>query len=354
MQVAAGTQRGANQDISEPEVFFAGGRDRLLVRGVAQRGQAYDRRNFLIHAGEVLGEIASGASIAFSGVDFKNGVSVFRAAFMPGMGRLFPDFTIDQLNRLNDMGFSANTSYKIVVPKSGSVPFVTFVPSEIYYANFKKAGQDDLRNFANHLLVIFAGVHIAPIADSATVQSFTCSPLTGGSLDLSKDGDYTCKLTGTNLGSLAKVRLVSATDSSEPPLEATIGTDGTVTFKVADLRSLKSPEYQVHTVDKNGRNENAKSSIKLRPVVLKDPTAKCDKVVPSCTLTLEGANLARVGMVVTDCGGDKRTGLREGSATGTSNRFRFDYDKLNGKTGCKISFDVDEQTIDSGKTVDFK
>jgi len=39
---------------------------------------------------------------------------------------------VGQLNLLNDVGFSASSNYKIVVPKSGSVMFVMFIPSKQY------------------------------------------------------------------------------------------------------------------------------------------------------------------------------------------------------------------------------
>jgi hypothetical protein len=355
VQVAAGVHRkvGTTGALQHPDVSFSGGRDKVLVRGVALKGQSLDRRNFLIHVGEVIGDLASAASIALTSLDFKNAVGVYRSAFLPGMGRIFPDLTVDQLNRLNDTGFSANSAYKIVVAKSGSVPFVTFVPSEIYAAGYKKFDQAKLRELLNHTLVVFGGVHIAPLNDQPVVNSFTC-PQQDGFLDVSKDGDYTCKLAGDNLSAISRVRFVSGSDSSEAFLEASVGTDGSVTFKVDDLRKLRSPEYQIHTVDKNGRERNTGLTAKMRPVVTSVSAGKCDQTAATCTLTLEGTNLQIVNGIAADCGDARNDGLRDMDASAGANQFYLQYDGVNGKTGCKISIQVGSEVVDTGKTVDFK
>jgi hypothetical protein len=335
-------------DVSDPAVWFAAGRDRNLVRGVALKGQAYDRRNMLIHIGEAIGDIASAASVAFTSLDFKNGVSVYRAAFLPGMERIFPDFTIDQLNRLNDLTFSANTAYKIVVPKNGAVPFVTFVPAKIYADGYKKYSQDELRNLMNHMLVIFSGVHITPTNDHATVQSFTC-PSKDGYIDLSKD-PVTCKLAADNLSALASVRLVSSSQASEAPVQASVSTDGSVNFKADDLKKLNSPVYQVHVVDKNGRDQTTDFTIKILPNV-SGATGKCDATAHTCSLTLQGSNLGAIAQVLADCGsGSPSFGVPDPSAAG---QFRLNYE-VKGKTGCKIKIHVGDQDIDTGSKVDFK
>jgi hypothetical protein len=95
------------------------------VRSVAQRGQSEDRRNLVLNALTAVGAIAGSSAIAGS-TDFKNGVAVFQGAFIPGFSTIFPDHTVEHLNHINDMVFSASNTSKVLVPIQGSVPLVTF------------------------------------------------------------------------------------------------------------------------------------------------------------------------------------------------------------------------------------
>lgn len=105
---------------------FQAGRDKLLVRAVAQRGQSEDRRNLIVNSLSAAGAIAGSSSIAGSS-DFKTAVAVFQGAFIPGFSTIFPDHTVDQLNHINDLVFSASSTSKVLVPIQGSVPLVTFI-----------------------------------------------------------------------------------------------------------------------------------------------------------------------------------------------------------------------------------
>src|ERR1017187_3556173 len=80
---------------------FYAGVDRMLVRNTQQHGNYYDRRNFWMRVLEVAGDIAAGAAPYASG-DTQSGIAVFRAAFIPGMQKIFPDRYLNQINALND------------------------------------------------------------------------------------------------------------------------------------------------------------------------------------------------------------------------------------------------------------
>ena len=97
-------------------------------------------------------------------------------AFIPPLKRWFPDYTVDQLNRLNDLGFSASSTSKIIVPKGGSVPFVTFVSQELFpnkSGGCTKAGifptkegcwtTAEFLRYNNTTLVLVAGAHIQEV-----------------------------------------------------------------------------------------------------------------------------------------------------------------------------------------------
>lgn len=122
IQVAVDT--GVSQDYFGR---FQAGRDKLLVRAVAQRGQSEDRRNIVLNTLQTVGAIAAAASLTGGTVQFKDAVAVFQGAFLPGFANIFPDHTVDQLNHINDLVFSASNTSKVVVPVQGSVPLVTFI-----------------------------------------------------------------------------------------------------------------------------------------------------------------------------------------------------------------------------------
>jgi hypothetical protein len=106
---------------------FQSGRDKLLVRAVAQKGQTDDRRNITLNVLQSIGAIASASSLIAGTAEFKSAVAVFQGAFITGFSNIFPDHTVDHLNHINDMVFSASNTSKVVVPVQGSVPLVTFI-----------------------------------------------------------------------------------------------------------------------------------------------------------------------------------------------------------------------------------
>jgi hypothetical protein len=106
---------------------FQAGRDKLLVRGVAERGRSDDRRNRVLNSLQAIGAIAGASSITAGTVEFKDAVAIFQGSFITGFGNIFPDHTVEQLNHINDLVFSASNTSKVVVPVQGSVPLVTFI-----------------------------------------------------------------------------------------------------------------------------------------------------------------------------------------------------------------------------------
>lgn len=108
---------------------FYSGRDKLVVRGLSLAQADSTPRNFVVHVAEAAGTIMS-AALPVAGNVFKDAVGVYNGGFIPGLKTVWTDHSVDQLNLLNDIGFSSSTNYKTVVPKSGSVMFVIFIPSK--------------------------------------------------------------------------------------------------------------------------------------------------------------------------------------------------------------------------------
>ena len=116
----------------DPDSFsrFTAGRDKLLVRAVAQRGQSEDRRNLALNSLLAIGAIASSVTLLNPANEFATAVAVFQGGFIPGFKTLFPDHTVEQLNHINDLVFSASSVNKVIVPIQGSVPLVTFISTK--------------------------------------------------------------------------------------------------------------------------------------------------------------------------------------------------------------------------------
>jgi Abnormal spindle-like microcephaly-assoc'd, ASPM-SPD-2-Hydin len=79
---------------------------------------------------------------------------------MTGVTNIFPDHTLEHINHINDLAFSASSTNKTVVPIQGSVPLVTFlserpleqlpfsrcgtsVPKKLWYSLYIRQSQDD-------------------------------------------------------------------------------------------------------------------------------------------------------------------------------------------------------------------
>lgn len=180
--------RNLNQDsdyliqdviIAAPKTSFGSGRDKMLARGVSMVGQSKDPRNQIMSALDTLaatsGAIAligtQGAMITSNFMNLQNANNVL-TAFIPPLKRWFPDFTVDQLNRLNDLSFSASTTYKMLVAKGGSAPFVTFVPQSLFADPVHKWKSAEFVQNENHTYVLVAGVHIQEVP-GPSIGSFT-------------------------------------------------------------------------------------------------------------------------------------------------------------------------------------
>lgn len=117
-----------------------------LLRGVAEKGQGEDRRNFILRLFRGVGTVAAGLiGVAPFGPSYGDSVAIFNGPVISAYMDTFPDYTINQLNRLNDSAYRSNT----LVPKQQSKVIVAFIPQSMFMDNkqrelFKK---DPLRLF---------------------------------------------------------------------------------------------------------------------------------------------------------------------------------------------------------------
>jgi len=116
-------------DINGSYGRFFSGRDKLVVRGLSLAQADFTPRNFVVHLAQAVGTVMS-AALPVAGTTFKDATGVYNGGFLPGFKSVWTDHSVDQLNLLSDIGFSSSTNYKTVVPKSGSVMFVIFIPAK--------------------------------------------------------------------------------------------------------------------------------------------------------------------------------------------------------------------------------
>ena len=112
---------------------FFSGRDKVIVRALSSAQSSFDPRNITVHTAQGIGMIMSAAAPIFlPGESLVNAAGVFNSAFVVGLDRYWKDLSTDQLNLLNDVGFSSNKNSQSVVPQSGTVMFVTFIPEKSF------------------------------------------------------------------------------------------------------------------------------------------------------------------------------------------------------------------------------
>ncbi len=99
--------------------------DLTLLRGVAEKGQSLDPRNLTVHSFTAAGVVAAGLiGVMRVGRSYAPGVAAFNGPLLSALQIMLPDYTVNQLNRLNDSAFLANT----VVGKQQAKVIVLFIP----------------------------------------------------------------------------------------------------------------------------------------------------------------------------------------------------------------------------------
>jgi hypothetical protein len=183
------------------------GRDKKLVRNVAEKGQSLDRRNMVLSLMGATASVAGGlVGLPLVGPDFKNYTAFFSGPLTQATKQALPDFTIPQVDRVNDSAFGVET---IVVPKGASTVVVTFLSQAIFLnkdeqQEFRKAKSIDpeaLLKFQKGLEIEIVGEHVAHVANSqASVADAHFE------INANKDGG-TLWLVGTNLDRVQGARL---------------------------------------------------------------------------------------------------------------------------------------------------
>lgn len=320
---------------------FHGGRDKLLIRAVAQRGQFEDRRNLIINSLGLVGAVAAVPGANASG-EFSTAVAVFTGQLVPGLANVvFPDHTVQQINNINDLGFSASSTSKMIVPVQGSVPFVTFIAErpieQLPFAwcgskkqkdksnpqlcnvpqlgktggiadwntstpvpslSYKKWSGAALRILQNNTYVVVGGMHITEENNSASISNLNCPAIFGGPVDLSQvtNGQFACMVTGSALSSVHSVQLELNSDKVSGTIKpSTDGTSAQILFTPTDLAS-RTGSYELYFVDASGNATDAQNSMQLSEQPFISTLSPNTGTTPQ-SITLAGTSLTKLGTV---------------------------------------------------------
>ena len=108
-----------------------------LLRGVAEKGQSENGRNKILRFLEGIGTVAAGLiGVAGFGPSYGDSIAIYNGEALAAYRHVFPDYTINQMNRLSDSAYQSNT----LVPKQQAKVIVAFIPERIFLT--KKQRED--------------------------------------------------------------------------------------------------------------------------------------------------------------------------------------------------------------------
>lgn len=109
-----------------------------MLRGVAEKGQVLDPRNMILRFLRSTGTVAAGLmGVAHFGPSYAPGIASFNGPALTAYDSALPDRTINELNRLNDSAYRANT----IIPKQQSRVMAVFLPMAMFL------GEQDRKKF---------------------------------------------------------------------------------------------------------------------------------------------------------------------------------------------------------------
>ncbi len=254
-------------------------RDRKLVRGVAEKGQMYDPRNMGIRLVEAAGSLFAGLTIfPFATRDLKNAINLFQGPTTTSIKQAFPDFTVNQMNRLSDSAFTTQTT---VVPKGQAVSLVTFLSRHIFMDGNGEEDKEhktdktvdkrtrhsrEFSELQRKLRVEIAGAH---------AREFQIGEPSAGTLEplaAAANQPVHLRVGGANLDRASRVRLLSSslTVQREEPL-ALIQNDAR-RAEAMFSKGLPDGTYRVSLLSPDGREHATPHTLIVAPAAPAHPT----------------------------------------------------------------------------------
>src|SRR6266705_510555 len=161
--------------------FFFSSAELSLLRGVAEKGQGQDTRNRILRLFRGVGTIAAGLiGVTSFGPSYPKSVAVFNGPVINAFSEAFPDYTINQMNRLSDSAYSANT----LIPAKHSKVMVAFIPQAMFLSKKQRKlfWDDPTALYPDHASGACGTSKIPPCVDFRRVRAVV-------------DGDFITELT---------------------------------------------------------------------------------------------------------------------------------------------------------------
>jgi hypothetical protein len=275
--------------------------DLTVLRGVAEKGQSLDPRNVAVRSLTGAGVIAAGLiGVMRVGHSYAPGVAAFNGAFLTAVQEILPDYTVNQLNRLNDSAFLANT----VVGKQQAKVIVIFIPqSDLLTSKQQKAyykdpesvyGCPDLRMLEANVDGNFvANVTGAPVVTAVNIDSSEVAKF--------QQDNFTVK--GSAVGNFfanATIDLVSPPKGVSVKLDGT-PTDTAVKFILSGTTPIP-PDTLLEFAVKGSTGDPTHATYRVSYTAPKPTLTSMDpatvKAGESSSITLKGSHFLPDGMAV--------------------------------------------------------
>lgn len=302
-----------------------------LLRGVAEKGQGQDKRNFILRFLRGTGTVAAGLiGVASFGPSYAESVAVFNGPLLSAYMDVFPDYTINQMNRLNDSAWRSNT----LIPKQQARVLVAFIPQSMFLTKEqrKQFKKDPTELFSKidfrRAEAVIDGTFITQLEDvppGVTAVQFTED-------ELANFQDATPEVRGAVVGRYLSNATVSILN---PPVDGmTVALDGTPSDRRLDfiIRS-DQPIPPGTTLNFQVANENGVQNIARtvnyqagRPTITAIDPAEGERGETDLVVTITGTNfIPGMTRVVMQSGSRVRVeDVRVTSATTLEATFQID------------------------------
>jgi hypothetical protein len=198
---------------------YYSGQDKLVVRGFMLASRDYGRRNFVVHLAQGIGAVMSATSLIY-GLPLQSATNVFNAGFLSALTTVWTDHNTDQLNLLNDVGFSASKTDRTVVPKSGTAMFVIFISSKQFQNGWW------VQDCANNIVLNPAPAQPSTAAQAAAAQATAAQEAAGQSSQPTQRVGGGSLQSGLDLDSLRAICLKEAAVKPSSTSEGSPATSG--------------------------------------------------------------------------------------------------------------------------------
>ncbi|MCU1252238.1 MAG: hypothetical protein JWQ49_5267 [Edaphobacter sp.] len=390
--------------VGEKGRYFSG-RDKMIVRSLANAQSDLSRRNIIVHGIQGVGAVMDAAAIVFGGA-LTNAAGVFNGAFATSLNQGWRDLTPTQVNLLNDTGFSSSSNSRTVVPKDATAMVVAFIPAKqfeeawwvqncakglyfqqppkdadptgidlvaplaackataqgtplkldperVKYKNWSPSAQAIFQQLA---YAVVAGVHVGDNGNDSSVTQLTCPTDGLGNVDYSKavGGNLPCTASGEKLEKVASLRLRNAKDQTDPATaDAPVSvsgdnTKGEIAFPVETLGGLAAPLYIVYSVDKRGTENKTAASVHVSQQPFLSSLQPNDPEIGSAggdakavSITAKGFHLETIDHVDISTGGGVAQHLPIDPGVKSPTNFAFKLTKANFITNIAAGTTVD-------------